>query len=113
MAANESNKPEIDAMTGVPTTGHAWDGIKELDNPLPKWWTYTYLITIAFAAVYLWFYPSFPTGKDSLDGTLGYTERKAVAEKIAEAKAAQSVYVDQIALVPLQEVAADLAMTSS
>ncbi len=112
MATNDSHKPDIDPLTGVETTGHSWDGIKELENPLPKWWSITYLITIAIAAVYLWLYPSFPIGKDSLDGSLGYTERQAVAARIEEAKAAQSVYVDQIASASLQDVAANAELVS-
>jgi len=34
----DDNKPHIDAATGMTTTGHEWDGIRELNNPLPRWW---------------------------------------------------------------------------
>ena len=42
-------KVEKDAATGAETTGHEWDGIKELNNPLPKWWLYVFYATIAFS----------------------------------------------------------------
>ena len=64
-------KPETDAISGVATTGHEWDGIKELDNPMPAWWIYTFYACIAFAAVWVIFYPSLPFVR----GTLGYTGR--------------------------------------
>ena len=38
-------KGERDAVTGVETTGHEWDGIRELNNPLPRWWVYTFYVT--------------------------------------------------------------------
>ncbi|WP_286364304.1 cbb3-type cytochrome c oxidase N-terminal domain-containing protein, partial [Azospirillum sp. B4] len=38
---------EKDAHTGRETTGHEWDGIKELNTPLPKWWLYTFYACIA------------------------------------------------------------------
>ena len=64
-------KPDTDAISGVVTTGHEWDGIKELDNPMPAWWIYTFYACIAFAAVWVIFYPSLPFVR----GTLGYTGR--------------------------------------
>ena len=36
--AHDRSKRDIDAVTGVETTGHEWDGIKELNKPLPRWW---------------------------------------------------------------------------
>ena len=97
-------KPEIDAATGVPTTGHEWDGVKELDNPLPKWWVMTYFVTIAVSIVYVFLYPSFPTGTGYLKGSLGHTERISVEEKLSEARAAQSQWLDQLTAVPLEEI---------
>jgi len=68
-------KPETDAVSGVVTTGHEWDGIKELDNPMPSWWIYTFYACIAFAAVWVVLYPSLPFVR----GVLGYTARKDFA----------------------------------
>ncbi|TAJ41693.1 MAG: cytochrome C oxidase Cbb3, partial [Chitinophagaceae bacterium] len=46
------SKREPDEVTGVETTGHEWDGIRELDNPLPRWWLYMFWAGVVVAAVY-------------------------------------------------------------
>ena len=51
---------DVDAATGVETTGHEWDGIRELNNPLPRWWLYIFYITIVWAVVYWIFMPAWP-----------------------------------------------------
>jgi len=51
---------EKDAVTGTETTGHEWDGIKELNTPLPRWWLWTFYGTIVFALVYTVLYPAWP-----------------------------------------------------
>ncbi len=48
----ESSKNEVDDVTGVKTTGHEWDGIRELDNPMPKWWLYTFYASIVWSLAY-------------------------------------------------------------
>ena len=58
-------KAEKDSVTGTETTGHEWDGIKELNTPLPKWWLYVFYATIAFSLVYYVLYPTVP-GFDGL-----------------------------------------------
>ena len=50
-------KIEKDALSGQDTTGHEWDGIKELNTPLPNWWLYAFYATIVFAVVYCVLYP--------------------------------------------------------
>ena len=57
---------ETDEVTGVDTTGHEWDGIRELDNPLPRWWLYMFWAGIAAAVVYWVLMPAWP-------GVSGYT----------------------------------------
>jgi cytochrome c oxidase cbb3-type subunit 3 len=79
-------KIEKDAITGTDTTGHVWDGIRELNTPLPRWWLYTFIATIAFAAVYAVLYPALPWVNAHTSGILGYTNRNAQAamrERIA------------------------------
>ena len=54
-------KTEKDAITGMDTTGHEWDGMKELNTPLPTWWLYTFYACIAFAAVWVISTPRCPS----------------------------------------------------
>ena len=56
----------VDDHSGVETTGHVWDGIRELDNPLPRWWLWTFIGCIVIAAVMWVLLPSWP-------GIHGYT----------------------------------------
>ena len=95
---------EIDATSGTETTGHEWDGIKELNTPLPRWWLWTFYATIAWALVYCILYPAWPLVTSATSGILGYSSRADVAEEIATAKAAQSGFLDRIATASLEEI---------
>ena len=57
--ADEPTKA-VDAATGTPFKGHEWDGIRELDTPLPRWWLWTFYATILFAIGYTIAYPAWP-----------------------------------------------------
>ncbi|MEK7265510.1 MAG: cytochrome-c oxidase, cbb3-type subunit III [Pseudomonadota bacterium] len=78
---------EIDAPTGVETTGHEWDGIKELNNPLPRWWLQTLYICIIWAVAYWVFMPSWPGISGYLKGTRHHSERANVEAALAEVEA--------------------------
>ena len=51
---------EKDDVTGVDTTGHEWDGIKELNNPMPRWWLWTFYACIVWAIGYCIAFPAWP-----------------------------------------------------
>ena len=97
-------KIEKDAVTGTDTTGHEWDGIKELNTPLPKWWLYTFYASILFAVVYSVLFPSVPGLRSHFDGTLGFSQRDDVSRSVAAASAAQAGYVERIAKASLAEI---------
>ena len=78
-------KPEKDHLTGQETTGHEWDGIKELNTPLPKWWLYVFYASIVFAVVYMVLYPSIPWLSGHTDGLLGWDRRVELQEDIKQA----------------------------
>lgn len=58
---SEHKKPEKDKFSGVETTGHEWDGIKELNNPAPRWWLLVFVICIIWSIGYWIVYPAWPT----------------------------------------------------
>ncbi len=102
-----SKERDIDHVTGVETTGHEWDGIKELNKPLPKWWLYTFYACIAWAIGYWVLFPAWPTLTGYTRGTLGYSQRLTLAGEIRTAKAAQSGLWDQLDKAPIGEVSRD------
>ncbi|MGD8326617.1 MAG: cytochrome-c oxidase, cbb3-type subunit III [Sphingomonadales bacterium] len=85
---------EVDDHSGTETTGHEWDGIKELDTPLPKWWLWTFYVSIAWALIYAVVMPAWPyfgpDGWDYTKGLLGYSQRDVVAADIADVEAGRA-----------------------
>jgi cytochrome c oxidase cbb3-type subunit 3 len=96
-------KIEKDSVTGTETTGHEWDGIKELNNPLPRWWLYVFYACILWSVVYYLLYPTIP----GIEGLMGYSQREEVVERMAQARARQAGSLDRIAAAPLAEIKAD------
>ncbi len=98
---------EIDEATGVETTGHVWDGdLKELNKPLPKWWLYTFYVSIVWAIGYWIVYPAWPLANDYTRGILGYSQRASVTQQLDAAKAAQAGMRGQIEQASLDEIRA-------
>ena len=78
---------EIDETSGVETTGHAWDGIKELNNPLPRWWLIIFWICVVWSVIYWVLMPSWPGLTGHFAGVRGHSERKNVAAAVAALEA--------------------------
>jgi len=100
-------KVEKDSLTGTETTGHEWDGIRELNNPLPKWWLYVFYVTIAWSLIYWVLYPSIPGITGYFGGILGADQRTALDSTMERARAAQAGFYDAIADSEPAEIAAD------
>jgi len=103
----EHRETQRDDITGTATTGHEWDGIRELDTPLPRWWLWTFYITIVWGAIYSILYPAWPLGSSATEGVFGYTNRGALHAAVAEHAESQKQYVDRVAAMELTEIAAD------
>lgn len=95
---------EIDEVTGVETTGHVWDGLRELNKPLPKWWLYTFYATIVWAIGYWIAYPAWPTFNGYTTGVLGYSQRQAVEKEVAAGHEAQKSLRDKLAATATDKV---------
>ncbi|WP_144185998.1 cytochrome-c oxidase, cbb3-type subunit III [Elioraea rosea] len=100
-------KIEKDAVTGKMTTGHEWDGIKELNTPLPKWWLYILYGTIAWSVLWAILYPSFPGLSGHFRGILGWSMRSEITEQMAAARAEQAPFLDRIRAASLEQVRND------
>ena len=111
MADNKEHGPEIDDVSGVETTGHSWDGIKELNNPLPRWWLWTFYATIVWAIIYTVLYPAWPMLSSSTGGVLGWSSRASLAEDVNAAKEAQSVFLDKLAATDVADIQSDAELT--
>ncbi|MCC7425663.1 MAG: cytochrome-c oxidase, cbb3-type subunit III [Alphaproteobacteria bacterium] len=97
-------KVEKDSVTGTMTTGHEWDGIKELNTPLPKWWVIITWITVAWSAVYCVLYPSWPSLSSYTGGTLGYSQREEVARALQAAQAQHAPMVQRVTAASIEDV---------
>lgn len=98
---------EVDSLTGTSTTGHEWDGIKELDTPMPRWWQYTFYGTIVFAIGYMVAYPAWPLISSATTGVLGYSSRAELHRNVAAAADANRDILARIAEAPLEDILAD------
>jgi cytochrome c oxidase cbb3-type subunit III len=83
------------------TTGHSWDGIEELNNPLPRWWVWTFYLTILFAIGYTIAFPAWPLVTWATQGVIGSNQRLTVAADI-------QAWDDRNAPIRVKLVAADV-----
>ena len=105
-------KRDLRSSTDGETTGHEWDGITELNKPLPKWWLWTFYATIVWAIGYWLLMPAWPLVSSYSKGLLGYSQRERVAEQVAEGKAAKSDYRAKIAAMDLAAINNDPELLS-
>ena len=105
--SDDKHKPEIDEVSGVETTGHDWDGLQELNNPLPRWWVWVWLISIVWSIWYFVIYPAWPVPGGATEGTSGYTQYKELAESQAEIVARQAAYLERFEEASLEQIVND------
>ncbi|SDQ84853.1 cytochrome-c oxidase, cbb3-type subunit III [Pseudovibrio sp. Tun.PSC04-5.I4] len=97
-------KKEIDQVTGVETTGHEWDGLKELNNPLPKWWLYMFYASIVWSVGYWILMPSWPLLNGYTEGLLGTNQRAAVLQEFEVANAERALTGEKLMAASLEEI---------
>lgn len=100
----------IDEPTGTETVGHEWDGIEELDTPMPRWWLWTFYLTIVFSIGYVIAYPAWPLVDKATEGVLGWSSRGELAEEIEAAEQAQVSVREALARIPIQRLPDDSAL---
>ncbi len=90
---------------GYGTTGHSWDGIEEWNNPLPRWWVWTFYLTIIWGLGYTIAYPAWPLVQGATAGLLGYSTRAQVAEEIAAVETRNAEMVTRLSVADLRTLA--------
>jgi cytochrome c oxidase cbb3-type subunit III len=110
MATSET--PHLDEITGQDTTGHEWDGIRELNTPLPRWWLWTFYATILFSVIYWVLYPAWPLAGGYTSGILGYSNRARVADDVAAVKAERAQTEAGLSTASLADIEGDRKLLS-
>ena len=106
----QHNAPQVDAATGTATTGHEWDGIQELNTPLPKWWLYLLYATIVWSIGYFVVYPSWPGVTPDggyMRGIWNWSARGAVTEELQDLQKMRAGSMDAITKASLADIEKD------
>jgi cytochrome c oxidase cbb3-type subunit 3 len=98
---------EKDPHTGTETTGHEWDGIKELNTPLPRWWLVVFYACIAWAFAYWIVMPAWPTFNGYTHGLLDHSQRADVAIAVNALKMQRQAHDSQLVNASLQRIQND------
>jgi len=104
------HREEIDSVTGTSTTGHQWDGIKELNTPLPRWWIITFYATIVWAVGYWVIYPAWPLVQGYTTGLIQYSSRADVAVELANLEKVRGAKMASLNATPLADIEKDPAL---
>lgn len=94
----------IDTPTGTETVGHEWDGIEELNTPLPRWWLITFYLSILFAVGYVVVYPAIPLLDRGTAGVWGWTSRGALADELKTEGTRRASTVAALAATPIEQL---------
>lgn len=103
---------ERDDHTGTETTGHEWDGIKELDTPLPRWWLWTWYGCILAAIVYWVLMPAWPGLTGYTRGILGQSDRAQVVQDLGGLAKQRHAGESRLRAATLQQIEADPELQS-
>jgi cytochrome c oxidase cbb3-type subunit III len=96
----------IDEPSGTQTVGHEWDGIEELDTPMPRWWVLTYWACIIWAIGYVIVYPAIPMLNSATPGVWNWSSRGQLAQEMSAEAKRRAPITSALALVPVDQLAA-------
>ncbi len=108
--AQQHEKPHVDHVTGTATTGHEWDGIRELNTPLPRWWLWTLYLTIVWSVGYWVVYPAWPLITSHTAGVINYSSRAEVGEELAKLAMLRNAQAAGLSTASLAEIRADAGL---
>lgn len=100
----------VDSHTGTATTGHVWDGIRELNTPLPRWWVLVFYATIIWAIGYWVVYPTWPTISSYTKGAFGWNSRAAIEDDLAALRARRGDMMTKLGAAKVDDIIASPEM---
>jgi cytochrome c oxidase cbb3-type subunit 3 len=105
-----SDDKSVDAHSGMETTGHEWDDIRELDTPLPRWWLWLFYACIAASAVMWLLMPSWPGITGYAPGLLHLSDRAQVVKDLDGLKQQRTAAATRLASASLETIEKDPAL---
>jgi cytochrome c oxidase cbb3-type subunit 3 len=100
-----SDKKRIDQPTGTETVGHEWDGIEELDTPMPRWWVISFWACIVWGIGYLILYPAIPMANSATRGVLNWTSRGELDAEMKAETLRRAPITSALASIPVEQLA--------
>lgn len=104
MANKHQDVKRVDEPTGTEFVGHEWDGIEELDTPMPRWWLWSYYACIVWGIVYVILYPAWPLVEKGTEGVLGWTSRGQLAEAVEAAQLERAPVLAALSEIPTEQL---------
>lgn len=95
----------IDAPTGTETVGHEWDGIEELDTPMPRWWVIAFWATIVWGIIYVVLYPAIPLANSATQGIWNWSSRGQLAAEMQAETRRRAPITSALAAIPVDQLA--------
>jgi len=104
---------KVDQPTGTETMGHEWDGIEELNTPLPRWWLWTFYATCVWALAYTIAFPAWPMLRDATSGALGWSSRGQLEQQLAADRDRRAPMLRAIAATPVDQLPGNPALMNA
>ena len=101
---------EVDPVSGRKTTGHEWNGIKELDTPIPRGVLMFLIVTHIWAIAWWFFVPAWPLGQTYTKGLLGVDQQTTVEARLVEGQQQRSAWTTRLETEPYEAILADEAL---
>lgn len=102
-----SENKRIDEPTGTQTVGHEWDGIEELDTPMPRWWVLTFWASIVWAIGYVIVYPAIPMLDSATTGLWNWSSRGELAREMSAEAKRRAPITAALAALPIDQLETD------
>lgn len=113
MANTKDTGRRVDEPTGTEFVGHEWDGIEELNTPLPRWWLLTFYATIIWAIGYTVMYPAWPMISAATAGVTGWTSRGQLEAEMRAQAAKRAPIASAIAATPVEALPTNAKLMSA